>query len=626
MYALLAILLFRSLTGNSQPTLPRFAWEHDLGFPPGNPGVTSFLDLTGVAKLSPTRIVYNGAYLANNVGGPALIFVNPQGDTTVRSFPQFISTQNIGYFNQIAADPIGSFLTASQYARDTIGQSGVVLMHFDSLGTYHWQSSIITPSAFGASGTLGYTRGSPLRIPDGYLLTLDFSEPDPPYLRNGVLVKTDRRGREQYRTTLALQERFSYSPTPILPSVDGSYVVAASSPYRYPPPHNIWDLDLLLMRLLPSGDTVQPTFFGARHTFESLYGLAPTPDNGVIVAGSQREYRPSGQPRPSFAWVAKFDSLFRQQWRVRRPAGWSGSGVFEGGAVFEHVHVLQNGHYLAAGLDAVLNPGSTTDYHFEGVYAEIAPPAGTGPADTVGVIVREWRTPRSFPRQLLPQPGDSTAYVRGRGRANESGESYIAKLTGLVPPLVLPLCARPPVLGQAPTWQAVAGQPDSLRFSLDAAATRPGPRYGAVALVEWDFGDGSPVVEGWQVAHRFATPTPVRVRVCVTNNLWCKTCAEVFPFGPGAGVGLPEDVAASAPAVSVFPNPSATGRFTVRVAEGAPAGAAYAVLDATGRTVATGRLNEPQTALDLRAAPTGVYALRLRWPDGRALTRRLVRW
>ena len=31
-------------------------------------------------------------------------------------------------------------------------------------------------------------------------------------------------------------------------------------------------------------------------------------------------------------------------------------------------------------------------------------------------------------------------------------------------------------------------------------------------------------------------------------------------------------------------------------------------------------------ALDLRAQAPGVYALRLVWPDGRAVTKRLVRW
>ena len=158
----------------------------------------------------------------------------------------------------------------------------------------------------------------------------------------------------------------------------------------------------------------------------------------------------------------------------------------------------------------------------------------------------------------------------------------------------------------------------TLPFALDSVATGAGPRYAVVDEVTWDFGDGSPVAHGWQVSHRYASPAPVRVRCTVTNNLFCSTTAELFPFGPTA-------TAAEHPpgtAVAVFPNPSATGAFTVRGA----LGATYAVVDATGRTVAAGTATGPETVIDLSAHATGVYALRLTWPDGRLRTRRLVRW
>ena len=50
------------------------------------------------------------------------------------------------------------------------------------------------------------------------------------------------------------------------------------------------------------------------------------------------------------------------------------------------------------------------------------------------------------------------------------------------------------------------------------------------------------------------------------------------------------------------------------------------VMDAVGRTVAAGALSGPETTLDLRTQSAGVYALRLTWPDGRAVSKRLVRW
>ncbi len=88
------------------------------------------------------------------------------------------------------------------------------------------------------------------------------------------------------------------------------------------------------------------------------------------------------------------------------------------------------------------------------------------------------------------------------------------------------------------------------------------------------------------------------------------------------GLGLPGG-ATEAAAVSVYPNPSATGVFTLAGAGGAEA----VVTDALGRmvrcqTVVAGSSPVP---LDLGAALRGVYLLRLRWPDGRAVTFKLLR-
>ncbi len=84
-------------------------------------------------------------------------------------------------------------------------------------------------------------------------------------------------------------------------------------------------------------------------------------------------------------------------------------------------------------------------------------------------------------------------------------------------------------------------------------------------------------------------------------------------------VGLPAEVEASQ--VDVWPNPAPDGRFTVRAA----GALAYSIHDALGRRVAHGPVRGPETPLSLAAQPAGVYVLRLTWPDGRTLTKRLVR-
>jgi hypothetical protein len=374
----------------------------------------------------------------------------------------------------------------------------------------------------------------------------------------------------------------------------------------------VWDFDWHLQRITSRGDTLHTAFWGSKRTLERAWGLSPTPDGGVILSGDRTVYAPQLSQRRTVACVVKFDSLLRPQWQVRRPATY-----YPGGSSLEHVYPLANGHYFAGGYTAVLNAGSTTAYHYEGLYVEIAPP--TVPTDTLGRIVGEWIVPQGWCYRLLPQAGDSTAYVYGAGNSHW-GRTYFGKLTGLVPPAEVNLCAHPPVLGAA-SYGPLSGA--TLPFALDSLSTTAGPRYGEVSRVTWDFGDGSPPAEGWQVSHTFASPQPVRVRVCVMNNLWCQSCTELFPFGPVSGVGLAPEVASLA--VQVHPNPSADGRFVLTLPAAAGKGR-LTVTDALGREVWRGTWDTTaETVVDLSRCAAGVYVLRGVAADERSFTKKLVR-
>jgi len=87
-------------------------------------------------------------------------------------------------------------------------------------------------------------------------------------------------------------------------------------------------------------------------------------------------------------------------------------------------------------------------------------------------------------------------------------------------------------------------------------------------------------------------------------------------------MGLSPEPGAAEELVSVYPNPSATGRFTVELTAGM---ATITVTDALGRQVLHLTTHEPETTLDLSRQPAGLYLLRLMWPDGRSLTRKLLR-
>ncbi len=73
-------------------------------------------------------------------------------------------------------------------------------------------------------------------------------------------------------------------------------------------------------------------------------------------------------------------------------------------------------------------------------------------------------------------------------------------------------------------------------------------------------------------------------------------------------------------ALTVAPNPSATGRFQLT-----GTALTYTVFDALGRRVQTGATAPAATELDLSARPAGLYVLRATDAAGRGLTRRLVR-
>ena len=608
---LLGVLLASAHLTQGQSFLPgRFLWQYELlvGRQASRP---DFQDFYQLAQLSPSRFVAVGWMSPDNITDePQLLFINAAGDTTCRRLPELHPFLRV--CERVVANPDKSFITFSGSSADSAGRSGVLLWKFDSLGNPGWNRAIEFHDVNGRMG--GIIGGYPIRLPDGYLLTADYTSISAPagYPSTGCVIKTDLRGNVQWVKWGDVHEWFrNYSQAPIGICPNGSYVVVSTSVSNTPPPVNVWDRDWHLWRVLPSGDTLNPTYFGHKETLERVFGLATTVDNGVIVSGDRTVYALQPQRRP-VAYAVKFDSLFRMQWQVRRPPNHP-----PGGAAFVRIYPLSNGHYLATGYTAVLDAGSTTAYHYEGLHAEIAPP--TSPTDTMGVIVGEWLVPMGSTQQILPQPGDSTAYIFGKGHQNVDGRSYFGKLTGLVPPLALNLCARPPVFGQPPTFGPLAG--NVLPFALDSAATLAGPRYGAVSLVTWDFGDGSPPQDGWAVAHAFISPAPVRVRVCATNNLGCQSCADLFPFGP---LGVAAQAAELAARVSVYPNPSASGAFTVRT--GGPPPTSFTVHDAVGRIVRVGQLTGAETALDLRAQPAGVYALRLTWPGRQTISKQLVRW
>lgn len=502
--------------------------------------------------------------------------------------------------------PDGWYLSTSGAAAGkgrfyVIGVEGGVMTLNNQLALLDSTAAVVWLRSYDGNGQGGSSdNGQVLALPNGPLVLQ--------VRRNsvsseGVIRRFTARGQERWQRTLYHLSSLFETLTPL---PDGAYVAGAVDPALVPGGSpSLWSYDIRLTKITARGDTLGSVWVRHPRSYEWLRAVRATTDGGLVLVGGL-SVQPFSTPRQ--AMLIKLNAQWQEEWRwTAQPP----SGSFDTGGEVLGVEELANGHFLIWGNTS-----------WSGL-REIAPPV---PGGTVGQSLWDWYSQgtgpiiTSTPRAFIQEQGDTQAIVMGDAvpRPGTGTQSSIYQTHWLGLPLLAPspLCNTPPA---TPAASHLLQPLNTVRFTVDSAATSPGGQYAEIDLVTWNYGDGSPLDSGWVQSHQYTTTDPVRVRVCVTNNLWCQTCTELFPFGP---VGVREELTAL---VGIYPNPSATGAFTLRLREGAPVGATYTVLDATGRTIASGTAASPETALDLRAQATGVYALRLTWPDGRSLTRRLVR-
>ena len=407
----------------------------------------------------------------------------------------------------------------------------------------------------------------------------------------GVVRHVDARGNLRW-------ERVVGAPFSIGAGVaalpDGSYVTVVNDPSRRPGQQSRWTFDLKLNRFAPTGQRLDSTWIGRPGDYDFAYQVKPTTDGGLVIVGTNDENLPNS---PERSLLVKLDSAWREQWRITETAPGTNSGSLSD---WHLVHEVAAGQFIVGG-------GFST----AGGLGLVLPPAT--PTDTVGSLA--WATFLNFRRTtavgLFFEPG-TVGYVVGRNCGGFPSNAYFTGCVGLPAPVAVDLCATPPPPPR-PTFSPPAGS--TITFGLDSLATQAGARYAVIDEVDWEFGDGSPPATGWQVRHAYASPQPVTVRVCVTNNLFCRTCTDLYPLGTSAQVG-------AANRVRVYPNPSAEGHFTVAELS---SGAHLTVFDAVGRRVAQQTATTTETRLDLHLAPPGFYLLRISSPNGQTTTHKLVR-
>jgi hypothetical protein len=321
--------------------------------------------------------------------------------------------------------------------------------------------------------------------------------------------------------------------------------------------------------------------------YDKGFSVVPTSDGGFLLAGSAYAFATGGASRARGVLI-KVDSLGQEQWR--KTIG----GLLRD--LFLTISPLANGGWLVGGVrgDRVVNFGNTALCTVKLWWF-----------DSAGTLVK------------------SRAY--GPSRANVDFVQLLALFDGsyLVSGQTSDTTNAPFVGGGYPEgfMLRVCADGDSVWYRTYKNLTG-GFSHNYLRDVK-QTADGGFVGAGFLFANAPDTgPTSAWVFKTDANGY-------LQPGGAAPGVvcpvvGLPEAAAPAGVGVEVWPNPSADGRFNVRILTPQPV--SLVVFDAVGRVVWRSTATAgTEVVVDLSHQPAGVYSLQVQGPDGQTKTNRLIR-
>ncbi len=358
---------------------------------------------------------------------------------------------------------------------------------------------------------------------------------------------------------------------------DGGYVlVGAAFPRR---PNGTQYQQAMLLRVDAAGNVVWQRYYGTHdRTWTAL--VTATPDGGFLVTG---DVRTPVLARQSQSYVLKVDAVGVVQWQK-----FLGDATVLNGAGASVV--TRDGNYVVAanaGRPLINDRGRQSLYKFR--------PDGTQ------VWHRELGPVRSLPVSgTALELADGSLVVAGSiGREDSLGTNDVRYEA-----FAYKVCADGDSVWYR-TYRLLNG-PRSDHYLQGFCAAPNGGFLGTGFLFPYLPDTGTS--DGWafrtdSLGYLIAGGAPP-ARICPRP-----TWLGVAPDAGGAGV-------------SVYPNPSASGRYTL----GGAGGAQAEVRDALGRLVYRQAVRAgAETALDLSAAPPGLYLLRLRWGAEKTVIIKLVR-
>ncbi len=324
----------------------------------------------------------------------------------------------------------------------------------------------------------------------------------------------------------------------------------------------VGQLDMLLVRLDARGNRRWWRQYPSAAQNEA-WTMSATPDGGFLLCGDNYDLTQVN------TYILKADSLGNEQWHYECGSPTYDDGVAVGTA-------LPDGNYLIASTIGKRFNASNNHTYYRQILYWLNPQGQLLRQREFGPEVKNAAT---LALHLLPDGSVVCAGQQGDRTPQQLPEAFIYKL-------------RPN--GDSAwfhTYKKLLGR-DSHNYLRDLRPTADGGFVAAGFLFSYPPDTGAHDAWVFKVDSLGRLQAPVGV------------APAIDPDG-----------------LALYPNPSPEGRFTLE----APAGATLTVSDALGRRVFLAPQAPGKTLLDLSAAPSGLYLLRLTWPDGRHLTRRLVR-
>ncbi len=478
-----------------------------------------------------------------------------------------------GFPNNISSivNAHNGYVTCGQtYDYPYINQSTLTLRLIDTSGQltrtrYYGSPTASTYSAFGNS-LLALQQGGGFVMPATYA--------SPPGANRAILWRFDAQGDTLWtRRYPSANNQIIYAGCRVR---DGGFTLFGSVVQNS-------QLDFLLIRTDSLGRQLWQQTYDRGYDDDGL-AITQTPDGGFLLVG-YTIYQPNGPDQDSY--IVKTDSLGHLLWE-RTFSSQAGSGLDAASSM----SVLRDGNYL---IGAMLQKSFLNGLEQQrNILYKLSP---------LGQLLwqREIGPTRSGTSALaVHELSDGTIVVAGQ-QGDPTNATPVGN--GFPEGFVYKVCADGDSVWYRSYKLLTGGRSHNYIRDL-----RPTPDGGFVgAGFAFPQAPDTGVNDGWvfkldSAGYLQAGGTPP-TRVC-----------------PRPQVGLPPDEAA-AQSVAIWPNPAPDGRFTLQ----APGATTYTVADALGREVAHGAVRAGENGLDLSRHPSGLYLLRLMWPDGRLVSRKLLR-